>query len=379
MTNALYNRLPGTTLRKLLWMNAAAAREALKAYTAGPAAVATFETNVEKPLKKCEFAFSPVQSGSGDPSPNNVRPITGWTGVTGYRTGKNLFDKSSCVFSEGTTIRGNDGTETSSSSSHYTVTPIPVCPLEKYYVSGTIEGNANPRIYYLDRSKNWISRSDFLNGGRTITIPQNCYYIQIQCGTDITAANVDWMIELGETGSTFESYTGTAIPVTFPAEAGTVYGGTVDVVSGVLTVTDACVTPKASGSFSIQTDYAVQWDYTKLNYSSSNTSRCLCSHNKNVDYMFSKSVFITTGGGLCVGDLFLQAIGVDKSAETFSADLNAYFAAQSANGTPVQICGKLLTPETVQLTSQQITALKGVNNVWSNANGNTTVEYFKKG
>ena len=35
--------------------------------------------------------FSPVQA-SGTPAPDNVLPISGWTGVTGYRTGKNLID-----------------------------------------------------------------------------------------------------------------------------------------------------------------------------------------------------------------------------------------------------------------------------------------------
>ena len=35
--------------------------------------------------------FSPVQSGSGDPSPSNVRPISGWTGCEVTRCGKNLY------------------------------------------------------------------------------------------------------------------------------------------------------------------------------------------------------------------------------------------------------------------------------------------------
>ena len=36
--------------------------------------------------------IEPVQSGSGDPSPSNVRPITGWTGATLTRCGKNLIN-----------------------------------------------------------------------------------------------------------------------------------------------------------------------------------------------------------------------------------------------------------------------------------------------
>ena len=42
----------------------------------------TFLTDLAKPLKQLKINFLPVQSGTGDPSPTNVRPITGWTGVT---------------------------------------------------------------------------------------------------------------------------------------------------------------------------------------------------------------------------------------------------------------------------------------------------------
>lgn len=45
--------------------------------------IVSFVTNVVKPTKiTCEF--SPVQAGTGDPSPSNVRPISGWTGCEIY-------------------------------------------------------------------------------------------------------------------------------------------------------------------------------------------------------------------------------------------------------------------------------------------------------
>ena len=43
------------------------------------------------PLKSCIVHVEPVQAGSGDPSPENVRPISGWTGCEVQRTGKNLI------------------------------------------------------------------------------------------------------------------------------------------------------------------------------------------------------------------------------------------------------------------------------------------------
>lgn len=51
----------------------------------------SFNTNVEMPTKvTCEF--SPVQEGTGDPSPDNARPISGWTGCNVIDTGYNLLN-----------------------------------------------------------------------------------------------------------------------------------------------------------------------------------------------------------------------------------------------------------------------------------------------
>ena len=47
----------------------------------------------------------------------------------------------------------------------------------------------------------------------------------------------------------------------------------------------------------------------------------------------------------------------------------AYLSAQYAAGTPVQVCYKLNTPYTIQLTPQQIAALSGVNTLYTDANG----------
>lgn len=41
----------------------------------------TFEA-VAAPLQQLRADFSPVQAGSGTPAPDNIRPISGWTGLT---------------------------------------------------------------------------------------------------------------------------------------------------------------------------------------------------------------------------------------------------------------------------------------------------------
>lgn len=46
-------------------------------------AVASFATEVQK-LKECVVNIEPVQEGTGDPSPDNVRPISGWSEAKVY-------------------------------------------------------------------------------------------------------------------------------------------------------------------------------------------------------------------------------------------------------------------------------------------------------
>lgn len=44
------------------------------------------------PFEKMVVQIKPVQSGTGDPSPDNIRPITGWTMVNLYQAGQNMED-----------------------------------------------------------------------------------------------------------------------------------------------------------------------------------------------------------------------------------------------------------------------------------------------
>ena len=54
--------------------------------------IASFRTPSRVPIESLKFHFLPKQEGSGDPSPTNIRPITGWTGLNGKRAGKNIFN-----------------------------------------------------------------------------------------------------------------------------------------------------------------------------------------------------------------------------------------------------------------------------------------------
>ena len=50
---------------------------------------------------------------------------------------------------------------------------------------------------------------------------------------------------------------------------------------------------------------------------------------------------------------------------------------QYNNGTPVTLAYELNTSITYQLTPQQLITLRGINNIWSNANGEVEIKYWK--
>ena len=49
------------------------------------------------PVRSLKVRISPAQSGTGDPTPDNLRPINGRTGASVFRAGRNMFDEATAV------------------------------------------------------------------------------------------------------------------------------------------------------------------------------------------------------------------------------------------------------------------------------------------
>ena len=73
----------------------------------GPAAICSFPDGADgAPLKTLVFSIEPNQSGSGDPSPQNIRPISGWTQVDGKQSGADMSDYTPITIALGQTVYG---------------------------------------------------------------------------------------------------------------------------------------------------------------------------------------------------------------------------------------------------------------------------------
>ena len=89
-----------SALRRLLFVSATAVdvETTEKTETGNPA---TFTTDVKKALTQLLVPFGPVQAGTGDPTPDNVRNITGRTSITVYKSGEDTSDPVAVEFSLG--------------------------------------------------------------------------------------------------------------------------------------------------------------------------------------------------------------------------------------------------------------------------------------
>lgn len=222
-----------------------------------------FTTMAVMPLQECAAAFSPVQNGSGTPSPSNVRPITGRTGITIYRSGP----------------------DTSSPES---------------------------------------------------------------------------------------------FAATWQTEAGTVYAGSVDVATGVLTINEKLITLNGESGWRVS---GTNKFYCPMNVVAPDMKHII--NLPCVSNMYAFGGYSNSGSsGVSVnGNYYLQYYGSDDHPEwnrTWVYD-TSYTLEQfkmMLNTTPLQATYPI-TPVTVQLDPVTIETLAGVNIIWSDASGNMTVKYYK--
>ena len=304
-----------------------------------------------KPAKKFVATLEPVQSGSGDPAPDNVRPITGFTGCEVYATGKNILNMSGRTVYSGDNFAQTDTVDlttpmvfegftngylrsgnkpnsivygNNNSLSFTTVTAwygigfnVPVIPETAYILSrkSLSSGAAHQVSYYTNESK-FISNTIVQSSGK-FTTPSNAHFAIIYVNAGTVGAEVsveEFQLEFGSTARDYEDGGCTTIPITFPDAAGTVYGCTL-------------------------TNEGGEW---KLNV----TDEQIASYNG------------------------------EALPSTWISDRDVY-----ASGTTptigAQVVYKLATPVTYTLTeSQALTLLAGENNIWCDASDDLELKYL---
>lgn len=195
--------------------------------------------------------ITPYQAGSGDPSPSNIRAISGYTGCNITKAGQNILDQSKYDTSI-TTIRnmtavwGNDGsltingTSNNSSATVVALTDTFYLPAGTYVFSGA--GNAAATTVPYLRLRGYKDGTTFTikSASGEFTLDETCeadLVIFVRASSKPNNLRFEPMVSL--ISAPYEQYKGSTITYDWQSTAGTVYGGTLDVTTGVLTVTDA--------------------------------------------------------------------------------------------------------------------------------------------
>lgn len=316
-----------------------------------------------------------TQEGSGAPSPDNVRPIKGRDSVTVERCGENLVKfpySTSAANRNGLVIESKqDGSitvnGTATADTWYAInqniekrlpinTPMTLsgCPAggstKSYYIGLYLggkwfadTGNGNTDVKFTTREIRSRVEVSIIKG----TVCNNLtFYPKIEVGTTITP---------------YSKYTGQTSTLTLPH---TIYGGTVDAVTGEGQETWKLVTLDGAERW-MRRDGAIS-DYScNIKPAANSLTNCLCS-------MLPWKVYAYASKGN-EGYFAFESNGervhfcITETWETVDA-WKSYLAAQYAAGTPVQIAYKLADPVPVTATgAQPVPALPGVNTLLTDA------------
>lgn len=346
--------------------------------TVGPAGSVSVADAAPLNAEQIAVDIEPVQAGSGDPSPTNVRPITGWTGAKVTRRGKNLLTSDTSDYVRGGEYLFLKDVVPDGQLARFTFTDKDTSVDISSCSIGFVYNNMSAGESAVDYR--WVISKGAINN-RVDNESQT--HAGVLCGNVFVYPNTvetvqklyaryNIMVELGDTATAYEPYVGDTHDIAFPSSAGTVYGGTLTINAdggGELVVnkfghvfdgTENIISPVRSDLAMISFPGMAfkNWIYASAKRSSS--------------HFGEPSTFGWDGVGanrwLAAGGNYWGFGGYTTS------EFKSYAAAQYANGTPITCYTSLSTPITYALTAEQIMMLRGVNNVWADC-GDTTLAY----
>ena len=331
----------------------------------------------------CKVSWEPTQEGAGDPSPENVRPIKGRDSVKVERCGENLLDVSRVAENKNCTVDGNTihVVDTSGWGSSYILFARKY-PAGTYTIQIDADTAAHGRFLLrgYDASGNMVAVSilPYMVGydtvynayyKSTVLYPykpsgthkvitftvQGAAYFQVGLTGGLSAEETSAVLKHfalvpGSTPPTeYTPYTGQTTTLTLPR---TIYGGTVDAVTGEGQETWKALTFDGTEEWFADNDYAYipknEYILAEVNvpaYSNQYLYHPKYSTQDGQTYMTAS------------GARYLEFGPVDSVSAWID-----HLVAQKAKGTPVQVAIAPKTPTSFTATgAQPIPALPGVN------------------
>lgn len=355
--------------------------------------IANFTTNMKSPLKECKIYFEPVQEGEGDPSPDNIRPISGWEGMNLNVNSINLWGGNITDSSSGKRLSGYGTTGGYPRLNKYinpnTYIISVICNLpngvtqeswaksynirtsfksaidgEWYDIASASTGELRPSTNSGSVLFTWTQLADisstptkFVSHPFKLTIPVSCIALGFyKYGNYLEYTSIQ--LEVGNTASDIESYNGTTIPISWANEVGTCYGGYLDLVNGELVGTYTYQTFDGDEPWSVYGSDVYRFALQPSNgfpKKKNGQNNVICdsysAHGYNSNYYV--------------------ALSGTQALYPTAQDLK-----DALSQNPIHACYELLEPVHYQLTPQQLLTFKGENNIWSNTNGQIEVKFW---
>lgn len=319
-------------------------------------------------------SWEPRQSGEGDPSPENVRPITGTDEVRVRQSGPNLLDFSKIVFSQNDVDAGMVSVDyvrqtitiaANINNVGYTQTLRDIVgedvPPGTYVIDAeTSSANAQRNIYILDTTHavlfgtpTLFSEADFNSTFSWYNSPTN--------PEPNTISNIRFCMA----PTSYVPYTGTTATLSLPS---TVYGGEVDLATGVGTEAWECFTLDNPDLVSIGD--GSNFFYTTLQTIFGPDSPRPIDPISTADFIASNLKSIINVGDNTTGFAFaLYSNGIIRFHVDGVTTLEE--AKQFVVDNPITIAYRLATPNTISTTPNTVLALSGENVLITNADSLT--------
>ena len=308
-------------------------------------ALASFYTMNKAPIKHLRVYFSPKQAGSGTPSPENVREISGWDNINYYQSNKNLLSDTYRTYPNTSMIAYYQNNNLLLPPGTYTlsINDIMTTIMVNDPSAGTISQltNTNHVTFTLDKSR-------------------SLYFLFVKSKI---SQSLKCQLEVNNTVSNFIPSNNQINSLNWSNDIGTVYGGYIDLITGELVQEWKKLSFIKSYILAVsEGEYAPYYAISATIGNASTQIHTIYSNKIN------NSTSQTEWNG-CLTTERRLVFGLPNSLSTLEAVQNW----MEENG-GFDIVYKLATPITYQLTPLELQTLVGRNNVWSNAD-RIEVEY----
>ena len=319
--------------------------KALPTIATASGSIATFTTDKAENLVNCEVQI--VATGGGG-TPTTPIAINGFDNCSVFANSVNVWEE---LWELGS--YNNTGEKVSYGTRIRSVNKFKIKPNTTYY----FHCSTSNRICFYDSNMVFVSIIfDVIN--TTFTTPNNAHYMAFNLVDAYgTTYNHDVSINYPSTETGYNAFSGAVIPF-----GTTIYGGSLDVITGKLTITHGYITYNSSTGFIEHTsgrfykaELPTGLDFANRTESISNVATYLDQWN-------------TYGGYFSFGSsgIYINKVSASETLTDFNTRLS---------NTPFQVLYPLASATVMQLDSEEVNAIVGTNNVYSDTGNITDLEY----